>query len=130
MISSAWKAQSKPGDELEWTDTLELAFETKSLRSICEREAHARCHLGSEVAEVLKHRLADFRAATSVMDLPAGRPRLVGGSGHERMIIDLRAGYRIVLEANHPNNPTTEDGGIEWRRVSRIKILQIGGNDG
>ena len=102
---------------------MELAFESKCLRTICESEAHGKNELGLEVAEVLKHRLADLRAATSIHDLVAGRPR-VSDKG-EQLVVDLRNSYYVVLVANHPNNPVTETGRLDWTRISRIKVLRI-----
>jgi len=104
---------------------LELAFESKALRTICESEDHAKRELGPEVAEVLKHRLADLRAGTSIYDLVAGRPRLLDNGDHQRMVVDLCNGYRVVLEANHPNNPVTEADRLAWVKISRIKVLRI-----
>ena len=85
--------------------------------------------LGTRVAEVLKRRLADIRAATSVEDLVAGRPRELAGSD-PHMIVDLSDGYYIVFGANHPNNPMTESGDLDWTRVSRVKILRIENDHG
>lgn len=104
--------------------TLELAFDTELLRTTGESETHAKRELGARVAETLKHRLADLRAATSVKDLVAGGPRELHGSG-DLMAVDLCDGYRIVFCANHPNDPMTGTGGLDWARVSRIKIMRI-----
>jgi len=104
---------------------LQLAFETKSLRDICENEAQAKVKLGETVAETLKHRLADLQAATSVKDLVAGRPRTMSGSAEKTMLVDLRDGYNLVFTANHPNNPVKQDKTVDWERVSRVKIMSI-----
>lgn len=109
---------------MEGEARLELAFETKDLREICEKEAEARRRLGSAVAEVLKHRLADLDAATSPNDLIAGNPRV--GPDMDTMTIDLCDGYQLVLSPNHPNNPTRRTGEVNWSKVSRIRILRIG----
>ena len=109
---------------------MELAFVSKLLRTICENEAYAKCKLGPMVAEVLKHRLADLRAATSVKDLVVGRPHGLGGADHQHMVIDLCDDHRMVFCANHPNNPVAESGKLDWPKVSRIKILRIEGNHG
>lgn len=102
---------------------MELAFESKSLRVICESEAQAKLELGASVAEILKHRLADLRAATSSKDLVAGNPRVTADGQH--MIIDVGDAHRIVFKANHVNCPTTNTKEVDWARVSRIKILRI-----
>jgi len=107
---------------------LELAFDSRPLRSICESEAEAQHELGSSVAEMLKHRLADLCAATSINDLVAGQPRVLDGAVLQHMVVDLSAGYLMIFCANHPNNPLTESGKIDWPKVSRIKILRIEGD--
>lgn len=110
---------------LIWTDTLELAFNSKSLRTICESETHAKSELGLQGAEVLKHRLADLRAATSIKDLVVGRPSILNDADNQDIAIDLCEGHRLVFCANHPKNPVTKSGELDWLRVSRIKILRI-----
>lgn len=106
---------------------MELAFESRWLRTICETEAQAKSELGNSVAEVLKHRLADLRAATSVKDLLAGRPRVLDGSEGKHMVVDLADGYRLVFKSNHINRPNDPVDEINWAQVTRIKILRIDG---
>jgi proteic killer suppression protein len=104
---------------------LELAFDSRTLRTICESETHAKDELGVAVAAMLKHRLADLRAATSVKDLVAGRLRLLEDTGDPCMALDLCEGYRMVFCANHARNPVAPTGGLDWPRVSRVKIMRI-----
>jgi proteic killer suppression protein len=130
-ILAAEDTQSKRGNNYDSGDTevegearLELAFETKELRDICENEAEAKREFGDAVAEVLKHRLADLDAAISPRDLIVGNPRL--GPGIHAMTVDLSEGYRLVFTPNHPHNPTTAAGSTDWEKVSRVRILKIG----
>jgi hypothetical protein len=104
---------------------VQLAFHSAWLRTICESERNAKDEFGEAVAEALKHRLADMSAATSVNDLVAGRPRILGGTAPHQMALDLGDNYRIAFTANHTKNPRTETGDLDWKRVSRIKILRI-----
>jgi toxin HigB-1 len=104
---------------------LELSFFTKSLRKICESEAAAKEALGVRVAEKLKRRLADMRAAASVEELVAGRPHEVEGGWQPRFAVELGDGSRIVFSANHNTIPLLTSGGVDWARVTRIKILGI-----
>jgi proteic killer suppression protein len=108
---------------------LELAFDSKRLRTICESEAEAECEIGVIAAANLKHRLSDLCAATSVSDLVIGQPRLVDGTNGQRMTLNIGEGRRIVFCANHPN-PKTETGQPDWAKVSRIKILEITPDNG
>jgi hypothetical protein len=105
---------------------LELAFETKNLRTICEDEEKADVELGADLAQALRHRLADLVSATIIKDLPAGRPR--PDSTGQLKIIDLDASHRLIVKANHYENPMTESNQVDWDLVSRIKILRIEGD--
>ena len=104
---------------------LELAFAQKSLRQLCEDEARAKRELGETVAEKLKRRLADLRAASSVEDLVAGRPRKVKGDRHPHIAVHLCDRTCIIFCANHTKVQVLESGDVDWSKVSRIKILEI-----
>lgn len=106
---------------------MDIAFESKELRSICEHVSTAADELGVEAAETLRRRLADLRAATSVDDLVIGNPHAVESGGTNYYTIDLCQGCQVVLKANHPENPLTDSGQIDWAKVSRIKVTHIGG---
>lgn len=108
---------------------MELAFESKPLRTICENEAEARRELGDRVLEMLKHRLADLRAAISAKDVVVGRARLFNNSGSEYMALELTDGYQLVLAPNHPNNPMTAENRVDWTKVTRVKLLRIERNN-
>jgi proteic killer suppression protein len=104
---------------------LELAFESRRLRTICEMEAEAKSELGEAVAEVLKHRVADLRAATSVKELLAGQPRVLDGSEGKHMAVDLADDWRLVFTSNHINRPKDKADDINWACVTRIRLLRI-----
>lgn len=106
---------------------LEIAFAEKSDRQLCENEAIAVRKLGAKLADKLKRRLADLRAATSVKDIVAGKPQVL----HKHQIaVELCDGYCLFFCANHNTNPLLESDEIDWSRVSRIKILRIENPDG
>lgn len=109
---------------------MEIAFATKSLRQLCESEDTAKRSLGAKVAEKLKRRLADIHAASSAKDLVAGRPQKLGGNRGHKIAVDLCDGVRLVFRVNHNSIPRTEDGYVDWSKVSRVKILSIGNSHG
>jgi hypothetical protein len=105
---------------------VELAFESMELRTICQKDAEARQELGDTVAEFLKHRLSDLRAAKSVNDLVAGSPRV--GDDPIQFVVDLGDSHRLTFKANHTNNPVTSSNELDWGKVTRVKILRIESN--
>jgi plasmid maintenance system killer protein len=108
---------------------LELSFATKSLRLLCESEASATRELGASVAQKLRRRVADLRAATSVKDLVAGRPHQLAGAHRQHVSVDLCEDSSIVFSPNHRTIPTLASGGVDWSKVTRVKVLRIERND-
>jgi len=104
---------------------LEIAFAEKSLRLICENMAIAERKLGEKVAEKLKRRLADLRAASYVKEIVAGKPRVLDGKHPEQIAVELCDEYLLIFCANHNTNPKLDSGEIDWSQVNRIKILLI-----
>jgi hypothetical protein len=104
---------------------VELAFDSKALRALCETELKADEMLGADAAKLLRNRLADLKAASSVKELLAGNPRLIEENGDEAMLVELCGGYQLIFVANHVNCPVNADDVVDWHRVRRIKILRI-----
>lgn len=102
---------------------MELSFESRLLRSVCEEEAAARKQYPLDVAETLRRRLADLHAADSLLDLVVGRPCL--GDTDALVTMPLAEGYELVGVANYHRLPTLKDSTIDWARVRRLKIMAI-----
>jgi len=101
---------------------LDISFETKQLREICEIEAEGDRHLGPVVAKSLRKRLADCEALPTVSELIVGGPRELGDG---TMSLNLENGCVMVFTANHQDIPTTRNGQVDWTKVQSIRILRI-----
>lgn len=104
---------------------MEIAFQTKSLRDVCESDEKLKRQFGDRVGETIKGRLADLRAATSIRDVVAGSPREITRDGKPAMILDLDCGRAMTFRPNHLRMPLRADGSVDWAAVYRIKILSI-----
>lgn len=104
---------------------MELSFETKFLRDACENQDFSNSEFGKKVSARLRSRLADLRAATSVLDLIVGNPSEIQGFHVHTYKIDLCDGFVLTFISNHTTAPL-EEGKINWEKVNRIKILSIG----
>ena len=108
---------------------LELAFKSRKLRDLCEREHIAIQTLGMEVAATLKRRLADLQAASCALELPVARPRSLEESSIRTMAIPLAHDCQLVFSSNHVSDSRMTTGDLYWQRVTRILILSIGPKD-
>lgn len=96
------------------------------MRDLCVNEKKAIDELGIPAAKLLRHRLADIRAADTVNELLVGNPRLSDNKKHNSYVIDLLDDACLMFCANHNNNPTTLSNTVDWTKVSRIKVTKIG----
>lgn len=104
---------------------MDIAFEDKRIRLLCDSNRAAVKAIGKEAAELLKHRLADIEAAVTISDLLLGSPRIIGEPPDPKVILGLCDGYRLTFKANHGRLPLLPSGMLDWSRVSRVKIVSI-----
>lgn len=103
---------------------MELSFRTRTLRTVCEDESYAAATFGRTIANGLRRRLADLRAARTVADLVAGKPT-VGGPNNVELRVSVSEAVRLVCRVNQ-NNAVDDDTGLtDWNRVHRIQVVNI-----
>lgn len=100
---------------------LELAFETKGLRDICESEAVARDRLGAKVASALWRRLSDFQSIDSFDELPIVKPK----KNSNNVTFELPEDWQLIVTGGHGENPKQTSGKIDWAKVTRVKIIGV-----
>jgi toxin HigB-1 len=105
---------------------VEISFQDKTCRDLCEQESLAQRELGVKMAKKLRNRLADLMVAKSVTELSAGRPHPLTGDQVGRFALDLVHPQRLVFEPDHDPVPYTKDGGINWNQVTQVRIIWIG----
>jgi proteic killer suppression protein len=103
---------------------MELSFRTRILRSVCEDVERAASTYGSEFAKHLKSRLADLRAAPTVLDLVVGRP-IFNGSDKAELRISITDDFVLHCRPNHSSLPIDQDGAVDWRRIHRLQVIDI-----
>ena len=104
---------------------MDIAFNSKSLRDICESEEILKKHFGNQVGESVKRRLADLRAAASIIDLAVGTPGELPTEIQPTTAVDLPDGYRLIVRPNHLKTPLDSQRRTNWSAVTRIKVMSI-----
>jgi hypothetical protein len=77
--------------------------------------------IGSSAAEVLRRRLADLRAVTYLVELPAARPVVIDGD-QPQLRFDLGDGWWLSLTVGHRSTPRRPDGVLDETRVRRAVV--------
>jgi proteic killer suppression protein len=106
---------------------VDILFKERKFEKQCnQRSELVRAH-GGRRAELIRARLDALRAATCLEDLRhvPGRLHELKGNRKGQLSFDLDHPYRLIFIPNHKPVPSTEDGGMDWRRVAAVKILGI-----
>jgi proteic killer suppression protein len=105
---------------------VKVHFKNKNLRKLFEVQSEAKRALNKAGTKKLAIRRAELDAAVSVTDLRTGDPHELIGDRTGQYSVDIDGGPRLLFEPAHETRPTKADGGIDWARVTEIRIIFIG----
>ena len=107
---------------------MDVFFADPKLKKLCADEKTMDRKLGSRKAKLMRRRLAEFQAAVTLSDiraLPGPRCHELKGNRKGQLSVDLDHPHRLIFEpANNPT-PTKPDGGLDWSRVTAVRIIEI-----
>jgi proteic killer suppression protein len=105
-----------------------IYFKTKKLQKICNNRTESIKKFGPKMARKLQQRLMELKAASCLDDIsrvPPPRCHQLSGNRIGQLSVDLEHPYRLLfIPANNPI-PVTQDGGLEWAKVTEIEIVEI-----
>lgn len=105
---------------------MQITYANKAIQRLCEEGKHQRKHLGEKRAKRLKVRLSELRAVETVSQLRVGRPHALTEDRAGQYSVDLDGPMRLLFEPNDKPPPTLEAGGIDWKQVTSVRIMEIG----
>ena len=106
---------------------MDILFKERKFEKQCNQKAALVRAQGGRRAQLLSARLDALRAATCLEDLRnvTGRLHELKGNRKGQLSLDLDHPYRLIFIPNHTPVPSTEDGGMDWGRVTAVNILGI-----
>jgi plasmid maintenance system killer protein len=110
---------------------MDISFRNAKLaKSFNEGKELERVH-GPLRAKKIRIRMNELRAAQSLMDFwppksPPGRcHELTEGQRAGQLSVDLDHPYRLIFVPDHDPVPVHGEGGLDWSKVTAIKILGV-----
>lgn len=87
---------------------------------------------GEQRAKLLRRRLDSLHAADCLEDLrnAPGRCHELRENRAGQLSIDLDGPYRLIFEPAEAPVPTKPDGGLDWKRITAIMIVEIANTHG
>ena len=107
---------------------MDIIFSGRKLERECnDQKLLVRRH-GSRRAKLIQKRLTQLRAANVLEDirnLPQLRCHELKGNRDEQLSVDLDHPYRLILVPANDPIPRKPDGGLDWKKVTAIRILGV-----
>lgn len=106
---------------------MEVNFLDDRLKKTCESAALRKKRFGAPVASKLKARLDDLDAAQSLEDLRnlPGHWEELKGDRKGQFSCRLAGGMRLIVAPQRQPSPTKPDGGLDWRAIDQVTILEV-----
>ena len=107
---------------------MELSFaNTKLAKELADEKSIVRKY-GPDNGRRVCQRLPDLMAADNLETLrflPQMRAHELTGDRAGQISVDVKHPRRLLLVPDHAEIPRKPDGGLDWRRVTKVKILCI-----
>lgn len=104
---------------------MELAFESRELRNLCESFHAAKRAIGEHGAALLIRRLADISASENMAEMmEVGLNVEPDEAVPGRFAVRLGESHILIGASGHLELPTTA-GLVDWAKVSRIRIIAL-----
>ena len=106
---------------------MDILFKTEKLRKICNSDRLRVREYGQARAKQIKLRLDDMRAASFLEELSylPGRCHELKGDRKGELAVDLGHPFRLIFCVVNNPVPLKEDGGLDWKSVTAIEIIEI-----
>jgi plasmid maintenance system killer protein len=106
---------------------MKIHFSTEKQSKLLNSSKELTKKFGAENAGKARRRMDDLKAAPrlEVMRTLPGRTHELHGDRAGTLAIDLHKGWRLIFEPAEDPPPVKADGGLDWTRVTEIRILEM-----
>ncbi|MEO0013676.1 MAG: hypothetical protein RLZZ535_2065 [Cyanobacteriota bacterium] len=106
---------------------MDIVFKNQKFKKECNNQRLLQKQHGQIRAKRIRQRLDDLRAADVLEDMRnlPGRCHELRGDRAGQLSLDLDHPYRLIFEPANEPIPIKPDGGIDWKKVTAIKIIGV-----
>ena len=105
-----------------------ISFKNRKLEKEFSDEKSLQRRWGAEQAKLIKQRMYELAAAENLeilRKLPQLRAHELKGERAGQISLDVRHPYRLLIVPDHQETPRKPDGGLDWLRVTKVKVLGV-----
>jgi proteic killer suppression protein len=107
---------------------MEISYSNKKLAKLLNSQKEVLRAYGPDNGKRILTRLTNIAASETLADLatlPQTRVHEHKANNDEEISVDVKHPYRLMLVSDHSETPRKPDGGLDWAKITRVKILRI-----
>ena len=107
---------------------MDILFQDQKFAKLCDNGSLLERKYGSRRARLIERRILQFRAVENLEALhilPQVRCHELKGDKEGTLALDLDHPYRLIFEPANDPIPRKPDSGLDWKRVTVIRILSM-----
>ena len=109
---------------------MDISFAHRDLAKCCNDFRLLKRRFGDRQAKKIMQRLEVLRAASCLADIgirgmPPYRCHELFGDRAGELSIDVVHPYRLIFGPDYDPVPRTENGELDWKRITAIKIFEV-----
>ncbi len=107
---------------------MDIVFRNQKIEKEFNDERALRRNRGERQSKLIMRRLAELSAADNleaIRHLPGPRCHELKGDLSGHLSVDLDHPYRLIFVPGQEPRSVLPNGGLDWRQVSRVKILGV-----
>lgn len=107
---------------------MDILFQDQKLAKICTKDGLLARKYGSVRAKLIRQRLDDTKDADNLevlRSLSQMRCHELKGSREGTLAVDLGHPYRLIFEPANDPIPRKSDHGLDWKRITAIRVLAV-----
>lgn len=107
---------------------MEISYSTTKLAKLLNSQKEVLRSYGPDNGKRILLRLTNIADAETLADLaklPQTRVHEHSNNNDEQISVDVKHPYRLMLIPDHSETPRKPDGGLDWAKITRVKILRI-----
>jgi plasmid maintenance system killer protein len=107
---------------------VDITFINKKLEKLLNTQKELLRTFGPDNGKWIARRLQNIADASNLAELaklPQTRVHELSGDRDEQVSVDVKHPYRLLLVSDHEQTPRKEDGGLDWERSTKVKVLEV-----
>lgn len=107
---------------------MDISFKSRKLEKDLSDEKTLIRRYGAEQAKKIQQRLFELRAAENLdtlRTLSQVRAHELSGNRAGQISLDIKHPYRLLVRPDYEDPPRKDDGGLDWKKITKIKILKV-----